>query len=92
MLQNRWTLPSNHGTSAFYATIQRFVLLLSASLLSYSSGRRIQQLPDAPSAQRNSGKPSNQRAGPRRHLPPKKAWPRTFNSGTDAFIVSINLK
>jgi hypothetical protein len=84
MLQNRWTLPSNHGTSAFYATIQRFVLLLSASLLSYCLAVA-QQLPDAPSATKQQAK--QPASGSASASTAEKAWPRTFNSGTDAFSI-----
>ena len=84
MSQNRWTLPSNHGTSAFYATIQRFVLLLSASLLSCCLAVA-QKLPDAPSATKQQSKQQTKQAAPASTA--EQAWPRTFTSGTDTFSV-----
>ena len=84
MSQNRWTLPSNHGTSAFYATIQRFVLLLSASLLCCCLAVA-QKLPDAPSTTKQQAKP--QASAPASASTAEKAWPRTFSSGGDTFSI-----
>jgi hypothetical protein len=80
MSQNRWMPPSNHRTPAFNVTIQRFVLLASASLFPWCLAVA-QKLPDAPSAAKQQNKQ------PASASTAEQAWPRTFTRSTDTFSI-----